>query len=272
MRECLYYWLVEPTQQTFHDESTSSPAVDIPIETPNGPVQFAVFLDGVGRPAYGRLRFSCGDEDRIPLDRLPLVQAVKEHFLSVLRLEYSEDATLFPHPFYAFIRLGNQHSIGLDIQRFEPTPVLDTTAFRNLFAASFMHREEVRLLVDGADKRIPLQYRYLSLYRLLELYLRPDGKWDQAKLESVLQPYADRLRQAGFSRTPVNALHELRDSCAHIRTGQEFGVTHLNLDQAARVEKFLPILLEVCVLLLNSRFGPSLKIGIGRKPKAEQAL
>jgi len=270
VRECLYYWLVEPMQESFLDESTSSPSVDIPIETSTGLVHFALFLDATGRPAYGRVRFHCGDEDQIPKQRLPLLQSLKEHFLSVLRLEYSEDAYLFPHPFWAFIRLGDHHSIGLGIQRFEPAPALDSVAFRNLFSASFKHREEIRLLIDGADKRIPLQYRYLSLYRLLELYLRTGRQWDQSELESSLQPHADRLRQAGFSRMPVKALHEMRDSCAHIRTGQEFGVTHLNLDQAARVEKFLPILIDVCVSLLNSRFGPSLRVGVGRKPDAIQ--
>ncbi len=268
MRECLYYWLIEPIRQSFHDKATSKAAVDIPIETTTGTVHFAIFLDENGLPAYGRLRFACGDDDRIPKERLPLLQSVKEHFLSVLRLEFSEDTYLFPRPIWTFIESGAEYSVSLEMQVVESAAVFEPLVFQNTFAASFEHREEVRLLLDGADKRIPLQYRYLSLYRLLELILRPDRQWKKDDLESALQPYGDRLKKAGFSRSPVNALHELRDSCTHIRTGQAFGVTHLNLQQAARIEKFLPILLDVCVSLLNSRFGPSLTFGRGPKPMA----
>lgn len=266
MRECLYYWLVEPIRQSFCDKATFKAAVDIPIETTTGKVHFAIFLEENGLPAYGRLQFACGDDDRIPEARLPLLQSVKEHFLSVLRLEFSEDAYLFPRPIWTFIESGSEYSVGLKMQVVESAAVFDPLVFQKTFEASFEHREEVRLLLDGADKRIPLQYRYLSLYRLLELILRPDGQWKKDDLESALRPYGDRLKEEGFSRSPVNTLHELRDSCAHIRTGQAFGVTHLNQQQATRVEKFLPILLDVCVSLVNSRFGPSLTFGRGPKP------
>ena len=265
LRECLYYWLVEPLGRSFRDEAGSVPAFEVPIETKTGTVYFAVFLDEHRLPAYARLRFPCGHEDHITEDRLPLIQSVKEHFLSVLRLEFSEDAYLFPRPIWAFIDTGAQFSIGLDITVIEPTLAFDPEVFRRMFSSSFKQREEVRLLLDGSDKRIPLQYRFLSLYRLLELLLRPDRQWKKEDLERAFVPYAERVNDAGFSRSPVNALHELRDSCTHIRNGGEFGVTHLNLGQAARIEKFLPILIDVCIALLNSRFAPSLSFGRGPK-------
>lgn len=269
MRECLYYWLVEPVRTTFRDEAGSIPALEVPIEAGIGAVSFAVFVDEHGLPICARLHFPCGDEDRIPEDVLPLIQAVREHFLSALRLEFSADAHLFPRAIWQFIDSGSEYSFGLNISATAPLLTLDPEAFRRTFQGCFQWREEVRLLLDGADTGIPLQYRFLSLYRLLELLLKPHRHWQREDLVGAFAPYAESIREAGFLRSPVNTLHELRDACAHIRHGAELGVTHLNLAQAARVEKFLPILLDVIIDLLNIRCGPSLTFGRGAKPQPE---
>jgi len=269
MRECLYCWLVEPIRPRFLDESSAAPAVEIPIHTKKQIVRFAVFLDENGLPAYGRLRFTCGNADEIPNELMPLLQAVREHFLTLLRLDFSANVNLFPRTIWWFIDYGADYSYGLDMRPLYSAPVFDSSNFQKLFTSGFDHREELRLLLDGTDTRIPLQYRYLSLYRLLELVLRPDREWKKRDLCSELQPYSDRLKAAGFLRNPVNTLHELRDGCAHIANGQEFGVTHLRFKQTKKVEKFLPILLDVCLSLLNKKFGASLTVGRGPKPMAE---
>lgn len=265
MRECLYYWLVEPVRRVFRDEPSTTPALTVPIDTNTGQVDFALFVDEYQLPAYARLRFPC-EEDRIPEDRLPLIQAVREHLLSVLRVTFHSDVDLFPAAIWTFIEKGAAYSVGLQISVPESPPSFQPEECRRLFTASFAQREEVRLFLDGGDKRIPLQYRYLSLYKLLELLLRPDSQWQAPELEAAFTPHAERVREAGFNRKPLKVLHELRDGCAHIRQGRVFGVTHLNHAQAARVEHFLPILIDVCVQLLKERYSTYFTVGRGEKP------
>jgi hypothetical protein len=158
---------------------------------------------------------------------------------------------------WSFVPKGNPHAVGLEIQEIDHV-TYNPASTRELFVQSLDTREHLRLFVDGADKRIPLQYRFLSFYKLLELLFRENGYWRTAALEALTSKYAQDFRSAGIDGSFVAKLHSYRDRCAHIRTGakgtkQVMGVTHLRLEDASQVERMLPILAAVTASALNER-------------------
>jgi hypothetical protein len=163
------------------------------------------------------------------------------------------ETELWPMAVWSFFDEGKPYSVGLDINEFGQTGFNGSVA-RDLWIHSFEIREALRLYVDGCDVKVPLQYRVLSLYKLLEDRFRSGKQWDHAALTAFLAPYEPEFRERGFQGDLVKALHALRDSCAHIRTGyrkQLVGVTHLSHKQAVRAERALQILIPACVRIIN---------------------
>lgn len=262
---CLYYWLVEPTRDTFLDTSEAQPAFEIPIESDWGINKFALFVSGNGNPEYGRLTIPDLEEEKISEEFLPMIQAVKEHFLSILRITYYPDVTLFPRPIWTFIEDISSYSIGLEIHK-AASSNFDIEKTKRLFIGSFPYREEIRLFIDGNDGRIPLQYRYLSLYKIIELHYRKQGQWHEDGLGLILGKYTSQLASLGIIKKPISHIHMLRDRCAHIKTGKSketFGVTQLNNKEATEVSKILPIMSDICIEIINERTNGAFMIGKG---------
>lgn len=252
---CLYYWLVETIRNKFLDTSESLPAFEIPIESDFGTCEFAVFVSDDGKPEYARLTIPNLVKEKIPSEMLPMIQAVKEHFLSILRITYYSDATLFPRPIWTFQEDPTSYTMGLEIRQFT-NRFFDIDRTKQLFIGGFPYREEIRLFIDGHDHRIPLQYRYLSLYKIIELHYKKQGIWQEDKLDTLLSKYSTSFTEIAGSKKPANHIHMLRDKCAHIKTGSSkevLGVTHLNHKEAATVEKTMPILSDICIEILNER-------------------
>lgn len=265
MKTCFYYLLIEPVRGGFHDTADAEPAFSIEIAAKDRDCQLALFVDENGLPAYARLTIPKIVDELIPEDVLPMIQEVKEHLLSALRFGYHQEVNYFPRPIWTFVEEGNAQKVGVAIKFHGDVP-FDPERTRQMFAAGFPYRQEVRLLVDAADGRIPLQYRYLSAYKVIELEFKSKGRWKKTELDNFLLPFADRARSLGVSKSLSRYLHDLRDKCAHIRTGKDaFGVTHLDNKQAAEVEKCLPLLGDIAIAVINRRGGKSFSLHHGPK-------
>jgi hypothetical protein len=162
-----------------------------------------------------------------------------------------------PTSVWAFAEEGGSHSVNLKIEEFGTFP-FDATKLRDLFVNTFDSRVLIRLLVDGSDERVPLQFRFLSLYKIVEHRFRKDGRWDRGSLDELLDPYKSRFEALGFTGKPSTVLHNFRDRCAHVRTGkgakgEALGLTHLNHKDITKLQQVFPILRAICVQLLNER-------------------
>lgn len=109
----------------------------------------------------------------------------------------------------------------------------------------------------SGDERIPIQYRFLSLYKFLEVRYRGDnGHWNFKDLQQICQAQLPGYDDLGIPRTFQAELKRLRDRCAHIRTGngkrRQFGVTALNPEALTEVTRFMPLLREICRAVFNS--------------------
>lgn len=125
-----------------------------------------------------------------------------------------------------------------------------------LFEHTLPQRESLRLLTDGVDESIPAQYRFLSLYKFLELRFRgADDHWDFRALNAACEAQLAAFATLGLGRTFQAELNHLRDRCAHIRTGtgkkRRLGVTALNPAAMKEVRRLLPLLIDICRVVLN---------------------
>ncbi len=254
MKTCFYYWLVEPVANEVTDDPSRSPAFNIPIDYDGAKYDFALFLNSANLPEFGRLTILNLREENIPESLLPLLQIAKEHLLSTLRFTFDINTTLFPYSIWTYTQNGKPHSLRLQLTIHEDQ-TFDVKRAENFFGATFSHREELRLLIDGTDARIPLQYRFLSLYKILESEFKMGGKWIHRRLDAFLNSYQPDFSHLGIVKKPSKFLHELRDRCAHIRTGKKqevFGVTHLNHKEATLVQKILPLLARISRDVINT--------------------
>ena len=266
---CYYYWLVEPLRKTFQNTSEDTPIFEVPIKYICSKItdherecKVAVFVDETGLPFYVRLEIPQLEREEIPENLLPLIQTTKEHMLSVLRLTYHSNAGFFPRPFWAFVKDGTPFSIGLEFSEVAGKFSFDAERVRRVFIGSFGHRIDIKLLADGLDQHVPLQYRYLSLYKILERRFKTKGRWQKEALESFLTQFETDFKNIGVTKKPSSYVHELRDRCAHIKTNREVeGVTHLNLQEAAKVETALPVIMKACINSINETAEGKFQIG-----------
>lgn len=253
-KSCFYYWFIEPLKSQYKDDGSLNAAFEIPVKTQFENCELALFLDSEGQPNFVRFRIPGIRNDELEQKHAELLQTVKEHLLSVLRLMYDSKTQIAPVAMWAFPEDGKPYSYGISIQQlFGQRRTFAATAVRNVFIGTWSKRTEIKLLADALDERIPLQYRYLSLYKILEHHFKKRGKWQKNELKAFLSQFSDKLNKMSISTPLDNYIHSLRDRCAHIKTGKDIsGVTQLSQRQAAEVETFLPFMKNICTTLLNS--------------------
>jgi len=254
MKVCFCYFLFEPLRSIYTFTDKLEPTFSVPVRTAERECELALFSEG-NVPIYARVGMPGLVQEALSDQLMDMIQAVKEHLISMLRLTYSSETRVFPSNLWHYVEEGQPYDLGFAFSSIFSSRVFDPQKTRRLFVATFNHREDIRLLIDGLDPEIPLQYRYLSLYKILEQQFRTPTGLDESRLDLFLQPYEPIFRQAGIMQKPRNYVIQLRDSCAHISkrsgTSMEMGVTHLNRNKALAVEKILPILAKVCADRLN---------------------
>lgn len=259
MHYCLYYWIIAPLRGGIEDTPELVPAFTLPVQADEQKTyEFSLYCDERGDPKFARCRIPDLETEAIPESLLPLLQILQEHLLTVLRLTYDPHASLAkPACIWGFFENGTPHKVNLaaseilnDAYIYNPEPT------KNLFLQALDFRELLRLFADSGDDRIPLQYRFLSLYKLLELQYRKSGKWEKKRLSEIFSRYENDFKALDIKNDPVALLHELRDKCAHIRTVGKgnrmvFGVTQLNHSELTRVSRVLPVVRAVCAASIN---------------------
>ena len=263
---CMYYWLIAPLRGGIRDDAHRTPSFSISMQVPNRkPYELSLFCDSAGAPEFARCRIPDLTRRAIDTEHLPALQVMSEHLLTALRLTCDPSISFArPGAVWAFFDEGSPHELGLDIETISEGRWEPATA-QAIFEHSIEIRELMRLYADGVDQRIPLQYRYLSLYKVLEANFRTDGMWNYAALKNHLAPHAQGFKSAGAFSDPVKYLHALRDRCAHIRTGgkgrrQTIGITHLNHEAASSVEKLLPYVTAAAAAAINARSKGKFKL------------
>lgn len=116
-----------------------------------------------------------------------------------------------------------------------------------LFERTIDSREMFKLLSDSRQPTLPLPYRYLSVYKVLEKEFKIGKKWPG--LPELLSQYEAEYRSLNISgRSLENYIHEVRDLCAHIKLdtrSASLGITGLNNEELGKVEQLFALLNKI---------------------------
>ena len=254
MNVCYYYLIVEPLLSEYKDDPSVEPASYTIVKTKSKEYKVSFFTNN---SQLYMIRIDIPDmpDETIPETDLEKIQTIKEHILSVLRLTYDHNVSLFPRPIWNFRKQGQDPSLHIKIdQIINPNFDPHVENIRNVFIATFPIRVQIKLFSDSQDKRLPLQYRYLSLYKLLELEFKKRGKWTKEFGEFVGK-FEGEFRSFGKDKKLVNYIHELRDRCSHIKTRKDIlGVTQLSNEDMLEVYRFFPLMTKICLSMINEKY------------------
>ncbi len=259
-----YYWFFEPLKSEYQDDNSINPILEIPVKTNDGECRLSLFFGIDRRPSFMRFSIPGYEKEEIKEEHSELLQTVKEHLLSILRINYDSNLQLAPYTMWAFPESGKPYSYGITLkQMVTKWTELPVKTIKNAFIGTWSKRDDMRLLSDSLDPRIPLQYRYLSLYKIIENAFKARGKWNKKELKEFLNQFEDDYKKDIRTKSSLYSyIHNLRDKCAHIKTSKNrYGVTYLSNRQVVEVNKFLPFMRKMCVNLLNSLSGGKYKIG-----------
>lgn len=255
MKKAYYYFFIIPLRQFYEDGKKIKPKFTIPIETRTKTYEVSLFL--TKNTVYMmRIMIPNLNEEKITEYDAKLIQIIKEHMLSVLKVTYDNEISLF-RPVWVFRDENELPALKLNItEKINPNFEVNYKNIKSTYCATFKIRHQLRLLSDGQDDRIPLQFRFLSLYKLLELEFKTKGHFKKDELPKFLSKFEEEFKNLKLSNRKLEKyIHEIRDKCAHIKDSKEtFGVTHLDQKSAMDVEIFLPLFLKICSFLLNEKY------------------
>jgi hypothetical protein len=194
-----------------------------------------------------------------------LVSQLMDHMISVLRLTTDQhvERLWFGQETISVGSHGDENgkpNLGIEIAMHAPAEF--KVGYENVatvFSQTVNERSLLKLLGDSQNPTLPLQYQYLSLYKILEHELRDGKKWPG--LQDILGPCEEDFKALGLSAKSFdNLLHDLRDKCAHIRIGKknELGITGLSSRDTELVDKMMPLLKRAVFLQLSRKY-PNLK-------------
>jgi hypothetical protein len=209
-------------------------------------------LSFVGTPNRVELiRSATLDSDGKLSDRqIEILDGLNDHALAILKLTHDSAADL--------VRFGdNTISIGahdqdgkpnlnISINEIKPEQKISAQNICNVLASTMEIRPLFKLLADTQTPTLPLQYRYLSLYKMFELEFRKHRKW--TGLRELFASHEDDYSKLNISKSPLLSLfHDMRDKCAHAKIGGEekIGIMALNNPDAKVVQSLLPFLLRI---------------------------
>lgn len=271
MKKCHLYYAVEPLLPEYRDDGNIRPLFTVPVKTPSKTYEVALF--GTDQHVY-MIRIMVpdleeGEEGQIPEADWRVVYALKEHMVSVLRITFDHDVSLYPRNFWNFIDMDGEPSLHIEIREvINPDYKLNGENIRNVFVNTSAARNEIKLFSDAQDERIPLQYRYLSLYKILELEFMGKSGWRQPDFSRFMGGFRVEFDTLGLGQRKLEGyVRDLRNRCAHLRRGMAlFGVTMLNNKDAAEVERFLPLMTKICATILNTKYEGKFRLATTPPP------
>ncbi len=193
--------------------------------------------------------------------QIEVLETIKVHLLAVLRLTYDVDIQL-AHRMGTFMAFGcrdvaEKPDFHIRLEVPQNNDIMDWNNVKNVFEQSSAIRPLMILLADIQNGSLLLQYRYLTLYKAFELEFKAGNKWNS--LEDILRIVEPEYIRLSISHRNLFCLfHELRDRCAHIKTGNKdrLGIVGLPDQDMHLVEKLLPLLSEALIDYVNNKYAP----------------
>jgi hypothetical protein len=201
-----------------------------------------------------------GSDGNLTEQQVQIVSQLADHMLSVLRFTTDQhvEKLWFGQETISLGSHGDSPSLSVSLSLVpDQNYKLDCANISTVFEHTLELMPLFKLLADTQQPILPMPYRYLSVYKVLELEFRSGKKWPG--LKALLAPYEDEYQKLGLSsRTFENFIHEMRDRCAHIKLGDgsaKFGITGLSGRDMNAVEKLFPLLKKIIFAHLSEKYS-----------------
>jgi len=191
-------------------------------------------------------------EKSIPTKIQNEITILKEHLLTSINLHFDPYARI-RFNMHQFIEEGGKPDINILLDDgTKKKNQISANEFSDIFLGTFDYGNEFKLLSDAQKTYIPVQFRYLSLYKWLEMEFKTKGRWNSSFL-SFTEQVEDEFQKRNFSNKKFsNYLHDIRDKCAHIKSNNDIlGVTSLSYQDEKSVIEFTKFLTLVCIEYFN---------------------
>jgi hypothetical protein len=116
---------------------------------------------------------------------------------------------------------------------------------------AFMHsdrelRDILRLYADSLYPHSPVQYRYLSAFKIIEHEFKGIRKKWKPELNALLDHFKVEYETLGLSTMKMRSLMiSLRDKCAHIKLEDDLGIVGIGSQETEIIIRFLPLLHKI---------------------------
>lgn len=245
-----HYRMLAPARAVYQDDDTRILA-RVPMQSDVGVLEVALVGDA-DRPESIRVKVE-HPTGQFSTAQSRLVLELTCHMLVCLRLvrDHQADFAAYNGQFISILtpsddqgrpalKLGVQHLIGLK-------PAFPTADIESTFFATFDRHALFNLIADSRRPSLPVQYQYLSLFKVLEQELQVDSKLENP-LRDFLRPHNEEFRKIdGGNRSLYREVRDLRDKAAFIKMGKADAprLRGLGTRDTERVTRVLPLLRRI---------------------------
>ncbi len=256
MQTFLGYWLIEPLANHYIDRFDSVP--DLTYQHHGRAceaIDLAVFLSGNERYLRATVPNYSPDGELVP-EKDEEIFNVVNLAETIIRLSFNGEAKFYDQVLVAMYGSDDQHIFEISPNSNQARSAVNCDGFRTGMESAISSPEFstiYKLYVDANDFNIPLQYRYLSFYKILELTLKSGDRWDYSRLEHCIAiSKIEEHSPIGVARSAKNWIHELRDKCAHIKNGHLSGVTGLDTTAVSQLASAMPLINRLACAAMGS--------------------
>ncbi len=285
MKTCYMYSFITPYDPSLRDNDTIPPLGVVPVVLKSRSTGECRNLEAaiIGTSnTIKAFRFTIPDteNDTIASEDWERFFKYRKLMLDCIRLTY-DPCTEYARPrgdddimtIWHFRAPGEGPSLDLKIDHpIDPEYRVNVDAIKHFFAIPEEQRPIIHLLADSGDFRTSIHFRFLSLYKIVEMHYKiTANKRFNAFIEPLLPIFQKVYPEITTIPAACSLLTGLRDRCAHIMVGLgSLGFSHFDADNA-ELFKAMPVIRQIAVACANANYPNSpLRLSVTPEGVAEQ--
>jgi hypothetical protein len=237
MKTCYLYSLLVPVPEEFRDDGSIPALITIPVELKDGRKWEACILGAPTTISATRISIPNIPDEKIDPDDFRRAIRLRDYLLDCIRLGYDADAEYFrsgdnTFALWNFVEANHPNFAVNVTQPLNADYRINLEGLKHLISAEPKMRPIVHLLAYGMNAKLPMQFRFLAHYKMIEMHYRITankkfGEFISEFLPAFQEIYSDVTNVSELCKK----LSRLRNRCAHIKlTTGDLGFSHLEAE------------------------------------------